>query len=800
MSPDDRFDDARAFSAALSAAIGHSGETLTTHVQRRSFASRPMLWAGAVAALITVVAGSTPQGRDEFDLITGRIDTAQYAIVPFRYTDASRVTDEQEPVARGLYAAMREWDGLKLSSDMSVSDAVRHVADSTFDGRMAVARRARAGKLIWGHVHVTPDSMIVRASVYNAVNGALIREVPFAGSRAFMSTHPSAMRELAADLLRQAGSEKLPHSGDVGTRSFAAWREYQVGEAHLYTWRVAPAIQSFARAAVADPDYAHAQVWLAQLLMWRSRPGAQWAAEWSPHLSAALRNRAALDVRENAVLDALRAIQVGNFAAACASYDGMRMRDSLDAAAWLGLAYCQGLDPLVVRASTSHTGWAFRGSRASAQRAYARAIQIAPASFAAFPFSTVDRLFAIEANSFRWGANADSARFFGFPDLVHDTIAHEARPWSELNRTAFEAMVPSYDRALMRTREVMITMLSVLVQRVPDNADAFELLAHVLEMRDEISGTPNGGYSALSAIDRAKILSTDSVQRARIGATDVRLHLKLGDFARTAAIGDSVLASAPVTSGERAEYLAGIAALLGHEHAAIAYLRASGSSVAISGAPAVPLVEDVSTALFVRSALGVCDDSLRALQRRIAPMLDSYVNASQRDDAMSGVLQRPMLLGVRCFGVAATIGLRSQPGLLLTAVQSLGRGDRKAARLQLDSMQMRRLVRPGDVSLDETVGEATLSVALGDTLGAIRGLDLTLTALPTLSRYVVYEPGMAASVGRAMALRAELAAGVHDRGSAALWAGRVLTLWAHSDPSLVPTLARMRVLANQRAP
>jgi len=49
-----------------------------------------------------------------------------------------------------------------------------------------------------------------------------------------------------------------------------------------------------------------------------------------------------------------------------------------------------------------------------------------------------------------------------------------------------------------------------------------------------------------------------------------------------------------------------------------------------------------------------------------------------------------------------------------------------------------------------------------------------------------------------MVMRAELAAKQRDRGTAALWAGRVLTLWGHSDPSLAPTLARM-IASHERA-
>jgi hypothetical protein len=675
-----------------------------------------------------------------------------------------------------------------------VSDAIHRSTDSSLVGRTAVARRARAGKLVWGRVRVTRDSMLVRAAIYNAVDGSLLREVPLSASRDFVSTHPGAIRALAADLLRFDNTDKLPHTGDIGTRSLAAWQAYQEGERQLHAWRVAPAMEAFERAAAADPDYAHPRVWLAQLLVWRGKA----PTLWSTHLSAAVHSRASLDPRESTILDALQALQHGNFSQACDGYRSMRVRDSLDVTAWLGLAHCQGLDPLVIRNTSGRTGWVFRGSNAASQEAYTRALQIAPGSFDAFPYKTIAKLFVIETSTPRYGTTSDSARYFGFPDLDRDTLAFRARPFADLARTPQEVLAPAYDRALVRNQERLIALLSTLTQRLPDNSDVFESLARVLETRDEISGTPRGGYSALSAIDRAKLLSTDSVQRARLGATDVRLHLKLGDFARTASIGDSVLASSPNATGDQALYLVGIAALLGHEHAAVTYMRASGWTVTVSGAPAVPLVEDAATALFMRAALGVCDDSLRMLHRRIPPMLESYVNPSLRNEALDGILERPMQFGVECFGTKAMLDLHGSLASVVVAMQALGRGNRIAARAQLDSMQKHPLFRPADISLDQTISEAWVSVALGDTVGAIRKLDLTLTALPTLTPHIVYEPGMAAAVGRAMAYRAELAARTGDAGTAALWAGRVLTLWAHSDPSLAPTLNRMKALAGQR--
>lgn len=135
-------------------------------------------------------------------------------------------------------------------------------------------------------------------------------------------------------------------------------------------------------------------------------------------------------------------------------------------------------------------------------------------------------------------------------------------------------------------------------------------------------------------------------------------------------------------------------------------------------------------------------------------------------------------------------------GVVLRMQQVAAHGDRAGVRRMLDSLDgVRRGMRPGAVSLDAILEEAWLAEFSGDVQGAAARLDVALTALPTLSTYIVTEPAMAASVGRAMAYRAELASRLGDPSAAALWASRVLTVWGHADTSLAPTLSRMRRLA-----
>ena len=71
-SPDDRYADARAFSAALSAAIGNSGETLTARAARRHLSRGTWMWAAGLTLAVLGVSSLMPPVRD-------RIDAAHHA-------------------------------------------------------------------------------------------------------------------------------------------------------------------------------------------------------------------------------------------------------------------------------------------------------------------------------------------------------------------------------------------------------------------------------------------------------------------------------------------------------------------------------------------------------------------------------------------------------------------------------------------------------------------------------------------------------------------------------------------------
>jgi len=240
--------------------------------------------------------------------------------------------------------------------------------------------------------------------------------------------------------------------------------------------------------------------------------------------------------------------------------------------------------------------------------------------------------------------------------------------------------------------------------------------------------------------------------------------------------------------------LSGIAALTGRLDRS-GQLRAIAWSEYNAGIGIAPPLTAVASRLFVRAAAGVCDDSLLALRHEVDRLMESYSQPSRRDAVQRELLVRPMSLAFPCLGAPAIEGLPASTPLDVAQRAAAAKNDRRV-RAVLDSLDVvRRVLLPGEVSLDHTVQEAWLRAAIGDTAEAIHRLDRVLDALPTLGPWAAREEAQAAAVGRALVFRAELAASTGEVAERQRRAREALVLWQHADPSFGPTLDRLRALA-----
>ena len=337
-SPDDRYPDARAFSTALSAAIGNSADMAPPPSAGRSPMRSPWTVAAAVVIVAAFVALSPPV-RERIEDLTVRVDSGRIAVVPFRYAGSTPPNLLADPAASGVQAALERWDGLKVASDASVHDAMRggnHALQ--LDDVLRVARSVHAGRVVWGRIVAERDSAVVRAALYDALTGESLREA----TRTVSARGPSPLRavdyqSLVADLLRTARAPMISAFANRGTTSYAAWQAFEQAALALGRWDVDVALRALDSAVAADPGYPQANLWAAQLRAWRRAP----AREWTASYIIAERGRATLDPRERLMAEALGAMSRGDHAAACRGYSALRDLDTLNAAPWLDLAECR---------------------------------------------------------------------------------------------------------------------------------------------------------------------------------------------------------------------------------------------------------------------------------------------------------------------------------------------------------------------------------------------------------------------------------------------------------------------------
>jgi len=582
----------------------------------------------------------------------------------------------------------------------------------------------------------------------------------------------------------------------------AAWRSYARGHAALRDWDLPAAEQAFRAAATADPEYAHAHLWLAQTLDWGRRTADDL---WRDAATRAFALADRLPPYERALAGGQLLLAQGRFPEACDAYRRLVQRDTNDFAAWYGLGECQGSDPMVVRDAASPSGWRFRGSSHAAVRAYLRALDVMPSFHLALrggAFARLPALLIPEQHTIRLGyaVAGDTLWFAAFPALDHDTVAFTPYARQDVFAGKPGTIPPTTAAAVAHNRDVLKGVTTNWVRTFPASADAREQLATVLETRGEIGEADSEDQSALLSARRARLLSRDAAQRLRLGVAEARLLAKLARFAEARRAADSLLAAYPQPTVSDAEQLAGAAALTGRLRRTVQLLERSAQGASFYGPDgaelrAPPPLAEAALAFLGYAALGAPAESLAAFVPRSAALVESYVEPRRRQTAYPALFDGPLRLAYPELGHRAFEGVPVGGDYLRRMQWSLDRGDSAAVTRGLDALRaQRRNIRAGDVTVDGVYTEGRLLLAVGDTAAAVRSFDQALSALPTLSVALLSRVPQAACLVRTMALRAELAAHTGDAATARRWAGAVVTLWAAADPELSPTVDRMRVL------
>jgi len=779
--PADRFQSARDLSAAL--AISTVTPTQTVRNPRRR--SR-LLELGAFAAL--VVAG-VPGAIWGFRLLAAGsftkppLDTNSYVVLPATGDGGPRFSTVA--ATRHIDDALRRWQDIRVvNADMvSISPA-------------GVARRYGAGSYLTTSVTASGDSVQVDVAIWTTtVTDAPRAERTVRLPNDSVDAEGPWRRLVAALLVADSTTGDRTLAAEVPrTSSLAAWRAYVHGQAARLRWDLTSADSNFRVAAVADPGFAEAQLWLAQVGAWFRPDQPQ---TWRDAASRALSLSPSLTGADSSLAAAIAALGANDYPRSCALFRALRDATPNAAVPWLGLGQCLAVDGSVVRDANSPSGWSFRTSWRAAAAAYdsaLRRIDGAPT----FAYQWLSRILLVDPTWSRTGFGPDSAIFHAYPTLQHDTLAFVPFSATEFAMGSSRIDRSTIAAALSQDAKHIRLAYSDWTQRAPQSADAWESLAFIQEVSADPAPEEGGGLLALRSNATARRLTRDLDQQLRLEQSAVRLLVKTEQFAAANQLADSMLRAIPRANGAQASWLAGIAALAGRVDRTIELLRvkARARPYDVFGTPSAPpaTVADASIAYQTLAASGVCGVPLGDALTQLNDAVDRYVAADAREAVRQQVTWRGASLSVPCAGPHAVEGLvATDPVVGLQQV--VAAGDLRGFRERLSKLdRARRYLRPGDIPPDRVYQESWLLVATADTAAAARRLDLSLTALTTLNTHLLDDIPRAAALGREMVLRADIAAARHDQRTAQHWASNVLALWAGASPALGNDLERMKKL------
>ena len=799
--PANRFESMAAFSATLGRAEEESAARATAKLVI------PKRWK-----VIALVAALAALAALSYTFRPVPLDPNLYVVLPFvhRAGAAPQLLDGDN-CQQLLYEAFGRWNGVTLVDDMRAHDARARVGSAPLSlmNALHTARSLRAGRMAWGEVWTSQENINVRGLIYDVSTGLPIKQYTVT-LRGDLGDAERKFDELADTLLvpvARSGRARLPESaeGVRGTRSIPALTAYFRAQEALAAWQLDSAEAFFRSALELDPDYPHANYWLAQVMAWRGEAD---AAEWLPSAQRAVALSSRLSPRDSALAGALLSLAQGAFPDACARYERLRAsKDSLDFAVWYGLGDCRARDTVIVRSAASPSGYSFRSGYESAIRAYTKALTLVPTAhlaFAGVAFERLSGLLFTQSRELRRGAyDGDSSIWAAYPSLANDTLAFVPYPYSDI-ATGKVLESPTTTAAVAKSRALLERLATGWTLELPHSATAFETLARALELEGRIGGAGAQDSSALTALHRARSLATNSVDRRRLGVMATRLLLVSGNFAMARMLADSMLASTATTTPADADALKAVAALRGRVQRTIELLRVEAPTVWFISmdnrlVQPPPAVAQEARALLGYASFGAPLDSLIASKERVDHAIDSYVQNGSRAMIREAVLNVPLTLA---YPVAPALALQRAGGggdYLLDIQRAASEHDSASVERLLGAVaNMRAIGRPGELSIYLTYQETWLRLQIGDTTGAVRQLDETLTALPTLTPYLLDYVQDAAFLVRAMALRSDIAAATGDQRTAGTWGAAVSELWAGADAPLANVVARMQERATSR--
>jgi hypothetical protein len=792
-SPADRFGSAAEFAQVLEA-VAKDPQVSVAQSPRKAL--RAALATLVAAAFVVVAMFARPSWELAADArAIAAADTSKVAIFPF---DRDSSVPAVLTVEQSLREALVRWKGIKVVDPRVLSEAIGTSSSAPVQASAAraIALRLHAGRyvrVVLSHVGsaALAHAMLFDVSSAESPLAEVAETVPESEADA-----RAAFSRLADRLLFRTSDSTAFAESMAGTASLPSRQAFLRGREALDRWDLDSADSAFAIAKRWDPHFPQAALWFALTRRWSNSD----SATWQYAVVVADAGRSDLGDADRERLDALKALVAGRQVEACAQWDDLARRQPFAFANWYGAADCLAKDPLVRRDPRSPSGWRFRSGYHAALQRYRRAVSLQPAllfSFQAEEFSRVRRWLWTSGHDLRFGRSGGPhpSDFGAFPSWDGDTLAFVPFPLGMLATSdprLLRRLPRTVGLAVERQRDLFRDIAAEWRSSEPRSASAAHAMALALALL--------GDQRAVDTLMLAKSLAVDSVERQRLVMSEVWLRTQfaapsdIAGLRRVRLLTDSLLRSLgsdPVDPS----IAASVAALCGHAFDAVRLNQLDAAPAFLTSA--APL-SALSSTLTLFAAFGGPTDSLRALEWRSDSMINALIPAARRRAVRGEFLDRALGMEFPVVRSSALSSGQLSDLPLLAAEASLMRGDTAAVLRILHGVQNSRLAFAlPDLGIDALYPESSLLAAVGRDGEAIAWIDPTLRRLrvsPPLA-----DPVAAASLVRAMALRAELAERVGDKRTAALWAAAVVELWANADDFLQPVVARMRRLSRKAA-
>jgi serine/threonine protein kinase len=594
--------------------------------------------------------------------------------------------------------------------------------------------------------------------------------------------------------------------------SLAHRNQLQKAQDSLRSWDLNAAATQLRQAVTANPRDPNAKLWLAQVLMLLGAPD----GDWKESALFAGDHRAELAPDDRLRADALVALSSGKYADACGLLDSLnrlqQKTGSTDYTATLALAECLRGDSAILADAASPSGFRFRASYQSAASLYEGLLDRNANNPSAYSLVVprLKRVLVTDKAAIRPGVlrGRQTQQFYAQPSLASDTLAYI--PSAPEPSGAWLTRDPNGLVAAVTRNRQRLRLIAVKWSRIaPDDPNAHETLERILESTGELDGSEISAQQALNIARRVAAKGAGGAEQRylrelRLGTAQVRLYLKGKHFDLAGIFADSVLRweeSAQVDDSTKAAadtMVTSLAGLLGRASRVIELQRrfdATAQQARLSTGEIVTLPPQYGTEsikLLNYAAFGGPGDSVRAAVTRLTTGLGGSVPTKQLREWRTGVLIRALGLAAPVIGpeAVAELGTTSYP--FIRALTAFAHRDHNGARRLLDSVAaIHGDFAPGEITMDVVFEQAWLRSALGDPAGAARDLDAALEGLPASST-ILDNPIFAASLVRAMALRAELAGRAGQRDISRTWANAVFALWGKGDYITASTVERVR--------